>query len=496
MFLFLPALIFESASNLDARQLLKDLGPVLSLAIPALLISTAIVGVGLWWLIDLDIFLALLFGALISATDPVAVVSLFKELGAPQRLTVLVEGESLLNDATAIVVFNIILGLVVTGSFAVSDIGDAMISFLRVFIGGAVVGAFIGILLSELLYRTKAGLSSYLIMSAVLAYSSFAVAEHVLHVSGAMAVLSAAICLSIFGLSRVQQTDVHTVMETWDVLALVCNSLLFLLVGLSVDISALIDSGDAIFVAIFLVLLSRAASIYSMVPATVRIFKLPLIAMGERHIMWWGGLKGGLAIAIVLSIPVEVVGRDLLLDMTPGVVLFSLLVNAPTIRLLMHRLGIDRMTEDEKDDLKHGLHNAEKHADKILQKLYKAELISRSTQQLIHRKSKKVFSVDDESIDPQQNARHFIIVALRTELEELKHLYDVGLIEQYIYLDLKNTLQRDRESALGYQTQSLEGKVKPNLNLFKHLESVLIKRLREHDWAADILARYQYLRFS
>ena len=162
----------------------------------------------------------------------------------------------------------------------------------------------------------------------------------------------------------------------------------------------------------------------------------------------------------------------------------------------MHRLGIDRMTEDEKDDLKHGLHNAEKHADKILQKLYKAELISRSTQQLIHRKSKKVFSVDDESIDPQQNARHFIIVALRTELEELKHLYDVGLIEQYIYLDLKNTLQRDRESALGYQTQSLEGKVKPNLNLFKHLESVLIKRLREHDWAADILARYQYLRFS
>ncbi len=496
LFLFLPALIFESAFNLDARQMVKDLASILSLAIPALLISTAIIGAGLWWLIDLDIFLALLFGALISATDPVAVVALFKELGAPQRLTVLVEGESLLNDATAIVVFNIILGLVVTGSFALSDIGGAVTSFLRVFIGGALIGSIIGILLSELLYRMKAGLSSYLVMSIVLAYASFAVAEHVLHVSGVMAVLAAAISLSIFGVSRVPQSDVHTVMETWEVLALVCNSLLFLLVGLSVDISALIARGDAIFVAILLVLLSRAATVYSMVPATVRIFKLPHIALGERHIMWWGGLKGGLAIAIVLSIPAGIAGRDLLLDMTLGVVLFSLLVNSPTIKPLMHRLGIDRMTDDEKDELKHGLLNAEKQADNILQQLYKAELISRSTQQLIQRKSKKVFATDENEIDPQQDIRHLTIVALRRELEELKHLYDIGLIEQYIYLDLKNNLQRDRELRLGHQSQQAEGETAAKPSLFKQLEDGLIKRLREHNWAAGILARYQYLRFS
>ena len=97
LFIFLPALIFESAFNLNARQLLKDLVPVLTLAIPALLISTAIIGISLWLVLGIDLMIALLFGALISATDPVAVIALFKELGAPERLTILVEGESLLN---------------------------------------------------------------------------------------------------------------------------------------------------------------------------------------------------------------------------------------------------------------------------------------------------------------------------------------------------------------------------------------------------------------
>ena len=496
LFLFLPALIFESAFNLDARQLIKDLGPILSLAIPALLISTAIIGTGLWWLIDMDIFIALLFGALISATDPVAVVALFKELGAPQRLTVLVEGESLLNDATAIVVFNIILGLVITGSFVASDIGVAITDFLRVFIGGTLVGAAIGVVLSEILYRLKAGLSSYLVMSIVLAYACFALAEHVLHVSGVMAVLAAAISLSIFGVSRIPQSEMDMVIETWEVIALVCNSLLFLLVGLSVDIVALLARSDVILVAVSLMLLARAATLYSMVPATTRIFKLPYVSLGERHIMWWGGLKGGLAIAIVLSIPVEVAGRALLLDMTLGVVLFSLLINAPTIRPLMHKLGIDRLTEDEKAELKHGLISAEKQANTILQRLYDAELISRSAQQLIQQKSKQVFASEETEIDPKQDVRHLYVIALRKELEELKHLYDIGLIQQYIYLDIRNTLQRDREFRLGYQSQNPQQKIAVKPSFFQQFESVLVKRLREHNWAAGILSRYQYLRFS
>jgi len=130
LFLFLPALLFESAFNLNARQLVRDLIPVLILAIPALLISTTFIAVGLWFFLEVPLTLALLFGALISATDPVAVISLFKELGAPERLTILVEGESLLNDATAIVVFKIILLFALSGAaFTWADAGGAVLDF-------------------------------------------------------------------------------------------------------------------------------------------------------------------------------------------------------------------------------------------------------------------------------------------------------------------------------------------------------------------------------
>ena len=497
LFLFLPALIFEAAFNLDARQLLKDLAPVMALAIPALLISTAIIAAGLWLVLDMQIIMALLFGALISATDPVAVITLFKELGVPHRLTILVEGESLLNDATAIVLFNIILGLALTGAaVGMADAGGAVAEFIRVFLGGILVGALIGVAVSEFLYRLRAGLNSYMIMSIVLAYSSFAIAEHILHVSGVMAIVSGAVSLGVFGVSRIPQSATAMVKDTWDVIALVCNSLLFLLVGLSVDVMRLLDRAEVIAVAILLVLLSRAAAVYSMVPATIRLFHLPHVSLGERHIMWWGGLKGGLAIAIVLSIPEEVPAKPLLLDMTLGVVLFLLLINAATIRPLIHALGIDRLTEDEKAELKHGLLHMRQQADNVLEQFHAAELISRGTGQLIRGNLKKVFLSDDFKSERQQDLRYLFISALRVELEELKHLRDMGLLRHYTYLEIKNTLQRDREAWLANPEAFKYEEKDGSPGIFSRIENHLLKRLREHDWASGILSRYQYLRLS
>lgn len=497
LFLFLPALIFESAFNLDARKLIKDLAPVMVLAIPALLISTFVIGTGLWLILDMSFILALLFGALISATDPVAVIALFKELGAPERLTVLVEGESLLNDATAIVIFNIILALAVGSSILdASGLGLAVLEFFRVFIGGIVVGSIIGLLMCELLFRMRTGISVYLIMSIVLAYATFTIAEHELHVSGVMAVVAAAISMGAFGVSRIPQAATHFVKETWEVISLVCNSLLFLLVGLSVDVVQLFGHLHSILIAVVFVLFARACAIYTMVPATILTFRLPHVTIGERHIMWWGGLKGGLAIAIVLSIPVDLPGRDLILNMTLGVVLFSLLVNAPTIRPLMHRLGIDKLTDDEQAELKHALTNAEKQAHTILDKLHSVNLVSSSTQQLVQKKTAQVFESSSAEIRREQDVRHLYITALRIELDEVKHLYDIGLIQHYTYLDIKNTLQRDRDTWFAdtekYETDQDQSKK----SIFLQIENALIQRLREHDWAAGILARYQYLRLS
>ncbi len=496
LFLFLPALIFESAINLDARLLMKDIIPVLVLAVPAMLISAILIGVGLWAIQDFNIFHALLFGALISATDPVAVIALFKELGAPQRLTILVEGESLLNDATAIVFFGIILGLIEKGYLGPSDIGIAVLDFFYVFIGGLLVGAVIGIIISELLYRIRAGMSSYLIMSIVLAYSSFAIAEHVVGVSGVMAVVASAIALGILGVSRIPQSERESVDETWDVIALICNSLLFLLVGLSVDVSLLYAHLDSIIIAIILVLIARAAGIYSMVPATIKLFKLPNVSIGERHIMWWGGLKGGLAIAIVLSIPDDFPGRETLLYITLGVVLFSLLINASTIRPLMKRLGFDKFTGEEVAELKHGLMQSQQHAEEILESFHKANLISRSTQQLITKKTQQVFSSDYSASDSFMEERHAHITALRIEAHELKYLYDIGFLQYYTYMNIKNALQRDRETWSIEGQSGVSAEVGANKNPFVKLENALIKQFREHDFAAGMLARYQYLRFS
>jgi CPA1 family monovalent cation:H+ antiporter len=496
LFLFLPALIFESAINLDARLLMKDIIPVLMLAVPAMLISAGIIGAGLWLIQDFNIFHALLFGALISATDPVAVIALFKELGAPQRLTILVEGESLLNDATAIVFFGIILGLIDQGYFGSSDIGFAIIDFFYVFFGGLVTGAIIGIIISELLYRIRAGMSSYLIMSIVLAYSSFAIAEHVFHVSGVMAVVASAIALGILGVSRIPQSERESVDETWDVIALICNSLLFLLVGLSVDVTLLYAHIDSIIVAIILVLVARAAGIYTMVPATIKVFNLPHVSMGERHIMWWGGLKGGLAIAIVLSIPDHVAGRETLLYVTLGVVLFSLLVNAPTIRPLMQKLGFDKFTGEEVAELKHGLIQSQQHAVDILESFHQAKLISRSTQQLIQKKTAQVFSSDYGDTDILIEERHAHIMALRIEAQELKYLYDIGFLQYYTYMNIKNALQRDRETWSSETNEDSDSEPSEKKNPFVRLENALIKQLRELDFAAPMLARYQYLRFS
>jgi len=223
-FIFLPALIFESALNLDARQLMKDIAPIFVLAAPALVISTGVIGFGLWGYMDLDLTLALLFGALISATDPVAVVALFKELGAPARLTTLVEGESLFNDATAIVLFHILLGIALAGTFTSGDLQHAVFEFFYVFFGGVVCGGLIGLGIAALMRRIRGSDTAILVMSLVMAYASFVLAEHLLHVSGVMAAVSAAIAMGFYGVTRISQSALRSIRETWEIIALVCNS--------------------------------------------------------------------------------------------------------------------------------------------------------------------------------------------------------------------------------------------------------------------------------
>jgi CPA1 family monovalent cation:H+ antiporter len=486
-FVFLPALIFESGLSLDARRLMKDLMPILALAIPALLISTLLVGGALFFLIDLDLRVALLFGALISATDPVAVVALFKELGAPARLNVLVEGESLFNDATAIVVFGILLAMTLDGGdMGLVDVGAAIVEFLRVFIGGALVGVLIGLAISELLYRLQSPVSAILTMSIVTAYSSFILAEHYLHVSGVMATVTASLSLSIYGLTRIP-TQVRPVLtETWEFIGLVANSLLFLLVGLSIDLQNLVQHAALILLAVVVVQLARAVSVYSMTPATTRLFRLPRVSMAECHIMWWGGLKGGLAIAIVLSIPETLAGRELLISLTLGVVLFTLLVNAWSIRPLMSRLGLDRLNADEESELDFAIHHASRESADLIASYNELGVVSDTIARKIRKDSTSKLGAPDRHASDQRDRRKAELAARHIEAETVEQLYRQGLISQYTLMDLRNSLQLGSDNHNGDKTP----------NIFQRIEMRILKSLREKNWAARLLARYQQRRLA
>lgn len=501
-FIFLPALIFESGLSLDARQLVKDLAPVLTMAVPALLISSSIVGGALWLLLGIDLITALLFGALISATDPVAVIALFKELGAPLRLNVLVEGESLFNDATAIVVFSILLAMILEGTeVSVMSTGAAVLQFFVVFIGGALVGGLVGLLVSEMLYQLKSSVSAILSMSVVTAYASFILAEHVLHVSGVIATVSAALMLSIYGMSRIPINVKPIVSETWEFVGLVANSFLFILVGLSINTSSLISHLDSILVVIIVVLLARAVTVYSLVPLTVRFFHIPKFSMADRHIMWWGGLKGGLAIAIVLSIPESLAERELLINLTLGVVVFTLIVNAWSIRPLMHVLKMDRLTEDEQFELERELHHAGKVSTKLLREYRELGVLSNQLGRKLDARINESFNRQSSNISTKNARRQIFLFSLKAEFDALNQLYSTGIIDQYTFLDIKNSLQSDRDrfqrDNILLQETFPENDMSPeHTSLFRKLELWILRFTREKNWAIPFLSHFQSLRLK
>ncbi len=499
LYVFLPALIFESGLNLNARQLIKDIGAVLTLAVPALVLSTALIGFALWLVLPVDLMVALLFGALISATDPVAVIAIFKELGTPERLTILVEGESLLNDATAIVVVSILLALYFSASQAsgLAIAGTAASQFLIVFLGGTLVGIGSGAIASWVLSRFANEPSLALIISLVLAYLSFVVAEHLLHVSGVMAVVAAAIVFGIFGMPRLAHETVELMHGTWEFVAHICNTLLFIAVGLLVDPASLFADLWYVLFAVVVVQAARAALMYGLLPATQKLFRLPKVTLGERHIMFWGGLKGGLAIAIVLSLPADLPGRELLLHLTLGVVLFTLLVNAPTIRPLIRKLGIDKLDPEERAELRRGIMDARAASAAILRHFGENGLLTRARQHKVEDETDSALKSWLPEAAGDDEFRHQRLQTLNSEVQELESLFNSGVLSQFAYLELRGEIVRKRDQiASGHRVEAVEDGPQVQDDIVVRAERALMRSLRERDWASGLLSYYQNRRLT
>ena len=351
-FVFLPALVFESALSIDVRRLMEDIAPILFLAIVGLVVSTAIVGFVMHAIVPFSLVVCLLLGAIVSATDPVAVVAIFKDLGAPKRLAILVEGESLFNDATAIVAFTLLSGMLL--GEADSGVVSGSLAFLKVFIGGILVGYILARLFCMLFGWLGEIPIAKTTLSITLAYLSFIVAEHFLHVSGVMAVVTAALVIGSQGRSVISPSNWHSLHEVWEQLGFMANSIIFLLVGLAVpvimrDVSAEQWGWLAILLAAGFA--ARAVIIFGMLPLLIKAKIAGNVSTGYRAVMFWGGLRGAVSLALALAVmensnfDPEI--RSFIGMLVCGFVLFTLFVNATTVQFVMKMFGLDKLSDTD-----------------------------------------------------------------------------------------------------------------------------------------------------
>ncbi len=340
---FLPGLLFEAGININVRHLLDNLTPILLVAIVGVVIATIATGYGMHALIGIPLGAALVFGALISATDPISVLALFKELGVSKRLAVLVEGESLFNDGTAVVLFQILVAAGVSGDLSVTaGVGR----FFVVALGGAAIGVGMGYVVSRVTERIDDP-QVEITLTTILAYGSFLLAEH-FHLSGVIATVAAGLMIGNFGAEIGMSSRTRVALWSfWEYVGFVINSLIFLLIGIEVHILDLLAYWQPILAAIVVVVIARALAVYFLVPISDR-FSEPIPAPW-RHVMLWGGIHGGVSIALALTLAPDFPDRQLILAMTFGVVAFSIVVQGLTITPLMAKLGIEAGEEDEYD---------------------------------------------------------------------------------------------------------------------------------------------------
>jgi len=339
---FVPALVFEAAFHIQLGQLRANLLPILLLAIPGVFLTTVIVGAIVACVLQLPWSTGFVFGALISATDPVSVVALFRTLRVPRQLETIVEGESLANDGTAIVVFHLVLAVALSGAGgeaaggATLDLLGAALDFVRLSAGGLALGLGLGWLTAQVISR----LDDYLIettLTIALAFGAYVLAERA-QVSGVLAVVGAGLVNGNISPKGMSPTTQVVLFNFWHCLAFIANSLVFLLIGLEVNLPQIGESLGPIAVALLAVLVSRGVVVYGL--GWLLKFCGRSLPRGYEHVLFWGGLRGAISLALALSLPAGFADRDLLRVMALGVVLFLILGQGTTMHWLLRRLGL------------------------------------------------------------------------------------------------------------------------------------------------------------
>ncbi len=492
LFVFIPTLIFESAFNLDARQVSRNILPILTLAIPGLLVSTMIIGLIIMGFTDFGIMIALLLGAILSATDPVAVISIFKQLGVPERLTVLVEGESLFNDATSLVLATLLLGILVSGEFSGGVVVSGFLDFLRVFLGGVLVGWLLAVVVGYTLGSIESDADIEITLTTILAYFSFIIAEHVFHVSGIMAVVAAGLVIGSWGKSKISPSTSEFMEHFWEYLAFLANALIFVMVGLQIDLFALWDSVHLIALVVVAMLISRAIVIFTFVPLLGKIPGSDPIEMPFRQVMYWGGLRGAIALAIVLSLP-EFDNKETLVSIVMGAVLFTLVVQGLSIEKLVKFLGLDALNPADSLAKLEGDKRAREEGLQRVRSLVGGGLFSQRIADNIQEKCERnlaELSIQIEALTSDMKPEDRLsILGMRCLAREKARAYELfsgGLINEWAFRELDSILAMQLDD-VRHKNLTPTGDIK--ISLGKAMDLLVIRLLESVPGLATIAER-------
>ncbi len=333
----LPALIFDAAWNMKITDFFKNIRPIIALAFLGVFITLIFSVFILYFCAKTALEVALLFGAIIAATDPIAVLALFKKTAINPNVITVLEGESLFNDGISVVVYSVILSAILNNRFHDFNFLNLAINFTAVILGGVAIGFSVGYLAT----RLKILLNDHLLaitMSIVLAYGSFVIAD-LLKVSTIIASIVACLTFANFGGKKNMSLRTQAGIDGfWELAAFLVNSLLFLLIGFQINVQLLPMHTKPIIFGILAILLARLVLVYAL--DFIYQAKQNKLSLSEKHLIFWAALRGGLSMVLALNIPVTFTYRREIILITYGVVLFSLLAPGLSMKALVKKLNL------------------------------------------------------------------------------------------------------------------------------------------------------------
>lgn len=522
-YIFLPILIFESAFNMNIRRMLDSSWAISLLSVVGLVVSATLIALALYFILpligfEIPFIIALLFGAIISSTDPVAVLSLFKEYGAPRRLTMIFEGESLFNDGTAVALFLVVLAIATDGFEGSATVLEGMLMFTSMVIVGIIFGLLMAAIISRAVRFTRSNEFATVTLMIISAHLVFILSElinmsGVVHVSPIIATTVASLFLGNYARHTLRPKTDEYLGKFIEHTAFMANSLVFILAGLLFASSG-VDLGSLwlpILVTVLIVATIRVIAVYSVIVPLNALKLEERIPSSWTLLLSWGSLRGALAIIIVLLIPedLRVTGweyaftpREFLLAITIGCILATLFVKAPLIGKIMHKLNIDKpepLLEAQEADLSVYYLRAEK-----------ARFEQHKTRGFVHDTHyKELNSRLEQNIQAAIEERHDLKKEYGTKLFDQSlhlmaiHVEDIALKQLYVNGEISERMYRKIKGKLNLQTEKIEyariDEIDPNMymdrkdifdRLVNFMQTVFDRKKRE----TSIEEKLQYYR--